>query len=83
MSRRHVETTPMADPNDPIPLDTIVHFVDEHGDGRTPMYYKGRCKRAREGIVGLSVRLRPVAMGVGVDYIMTAPGHRVVFDAEV
>lgn len=47
----------------------IVFWVRSVGPGdtkdRVPMYYKGRCQRADEGIVGYDIRARPVTLGEG------------------
>lgn len=50
-------------------LNQVVYWVRSRGPGnvkdRVPMYYRGLCRRADEGIVGEDIRVRPVWLGKG------------------
>ncbi len=50
-----------------------VRSIGPDGKDRVPMYYKGRCDRSDEGIVGRDIKARPVSLGEG-DYTATYGG---------
>ena len=62
-----------------LPIDTQIEWVrgvGPSGEDIVPMYYKGRCDRSDEGVIGFDVRVRPVHLGPG-DYTCTVGGDAV------